>query len=160
MALDSLTADERARRTAEAFADPQVGDRFHEMFSVWWYVVAVEPADRVAVLKGISPCELPRDGRLEVYPSHEAFRWAFGYETIPGRYWVMLADRGNDVEGWFPGWPEPGPEPEPDPIQAEVNALAEVISEAKLRGIEHGHWSLARAILAAGYRRVPEAGDG
>lgn len=157
--LDSPGARECDRRTTEAFADPQVGDRFHEMCSVWWYVVAVEPEGRVAVLRGLPPCTLPRDGKLEVFETADAFRGAFAYGSIPG-YSVSLADRGNEVEGWFPGWPEPEPEPEPerepDPLQAEVDALAQVITDAKLRGIEHGHWSLAREILAAGYRKMPE----
>jgi hypothetical protein len=104
VAIDSLTPDERDRKTAEAFADPQAGDRFHEMLSCWWYVVAVEPAGRVAVLRGIPPCTLPRDGKLEIFESHDAYRRMFAYETIPG-YWVSLAERGNNVEGWFPGWP-------------------------------------------------------
>ncbi|HEV2931176.1 MAG TPA: hypothetical protein VGW74_21045 [Propionibacteriaceae bacterium] len=50
----------------------------------------------------------------------------------------------------------------PEPTEQEVDELAEVLTDAKLRGIEHGHWTLARAILAAGYRRVvdpPEAVD-
>jgi histidine triad (HIT) family protein len=108
----TLTQAERDRRTVEAFADPQVGDRFHEMLSVWWYVVAVEPQGRVALLRGVPPCTLPRDGKLEVYPSHDAYRRHFGYDTIPG-HWVNLADRGSDVGGWFEGWPEPPTEPEP-----------------------------------------------
>ena len=44
----------------------------------------------------------------------------------------------------------------PEPTQAEVNALVEVISDAKLRGIAYGPWPLARRILAAGYRKVPD----
>lgn len=46
----------------------------------------------------------------------------------------------------------------PEPTRAEVNHLAEVISEAKLRGVSAGAWTLARMILAAGYQRPPEPG--
>lgn len=156
MALDSLTAGEREARTAEALADPQVGDELHEMASVWWIVVAVEPGGRVAVVKGIPPCTLPQDGKLEVHPSHDAYRQHFGYPTIPGRYWVMLSRRGVNVDGWFTGWPEPEPEPEPDPLQAEVEALAEVVKEKLFAG----PLVLARHVLAAGYgRQVPPEVD-
>lgn len=42
------------------------------------------------------------------------------------------------------------------PTQAEVDALAQVLYEAWERGIRFGTGSLARHILAAGYRRSPE----
>lgn len=41
--------------------------------------------------------------------------------------------------------------------QAEVDHLAAVITDARLNhGISAGGWSLARHILAAGYRRAPD----
>jgi len=99
-------------QTEQAFADPRPGDSFHEMYSFRMFVVAVEMEGRVAVLTVSSlPCTLPRDGKLEVYPSHDAYRAAFAYRSIPG-YWIRLAERGVPIEGWFPGWP-PGP-PIPD----------------------------------------------
>lgn len=94
----------RDRLTAEAFGDPQVGDRYHEMYSVWWYVVAVEPEGRIAIMKGVPPCTLPTDGTVAVFSSHREFRKYFEYGSIPG-YWASLADRGNSVGGWFQGWP-------------------------------------------------------
>lgn len=37
--------------------------------------------------------------------------------------------------------------------EADVNYLADVIAEARLRGIRNGALSLARVVLDAGYRR-------
>lgn len=42
----------------------------------------------------------------------------------------------------------------PEPTDAEVQHLADVITEAKLSGVSAGCHTLARMILAAGYRRV------
>lgn len=97
---------ERDARTTEAFAEPRVGDRFHEMYSCWFYVIAVEPQGRVAVMSGIGPCTLPRDGDLRIFSNHDEYREYFGYKGIAG-YWVMLAERDNKVGGWFTGWPVP-----------------------------------------------------
>lgn len=44
----------------------------------------------------------------------------------------------------------------PEPTEAEVQHLVSVISDAWGRGIRYGDWTLARYILAAGYRKVPE----
>jgi len=94
------------RETAEAFATPAVGDSFHEMLAFRVFVVAVEPEGRIAVLEANPPCTLPGDGRLRVFASHDDFRAAYGYGSIPG-YWVRLSKRGSSFTGWFPGWPEP-----------------------------------------------------
>lgn len=107
--LNSSALSERDWLTAQAFADPRPGDRFHEMFSFWMYVVAVEPDGRVAVLTASPPCSLPGDGKIEIYPTHDAYRAYWAYESIPG-YSISLGDRGNDVTGWFPGWPTPEPD--------------------------------------------------
>lgn len=40
---------EQDRATAEAFADPKPGDRFHEMLS-WWMIVVSVGADGVKVM--------------------------------------------------------------------------------------------------------------
>lgn len=109
MSLDLAESD---RLTAAAFDDPQPGDRFHEMCSFWMYVVAVEPDGRVAVLTASPPCTLPRDGKLKIHPSRDAYRAHWAYGSIPG-YAIRLADRGNDVTGWFPDWPDPEPECRP-----------------------------------------------
>lgn len=42
----------------------------------------------------------------------------------------------------------------PEPTEGEVQHLADVITEAKLSGVSAGCHTLARMILAAGYRRV------
>lgn len=44
----------------------------------------------------------------------------------------------------------------PEPTEAEVDALADLLATAELKGIRHGHWTLARVILGAGYRLAPE----
>lgn len=85
--------------TDEAFAEPQVGDRFHEMYSFWMYVVHMD-GEYVVAMEASPPCTVPDDGRLRRFASHDAFRAAYAYGTIPG-YWVQLADRGNDVSGWY-----------------------------------------------------------
>lgn len=106
--------------TAAAFNAPQVGDSFHEMYSFRMFVVAVEPAGRVAVLTASAPCTLPGDGTLRVYPSHDAYRAAFAYGAIPG-YWIRLGERGVNVSGWFAGWP---------PAEPDCERCAELLSRA------------------------------
>jgi hypothetical protein len=96
--------DTRRSLTAEAFDDPQPGDRFNEMYSFWMFVVAVEPSGRVATMEAGAPCSFPSAGKLVIHESHDAYRRAFAYGSIAG-YWVSLSDRGNDVDGWFAGWP-------------------------------------------------------
>ena len=105
---------EQDRKTAEAFADPKPGDRFHEMYSSWMIVVSAGD-DGVKVMHGWGPTNITRgrfpDGeivepfpeRAEVcwYATAEDFRDAFRYGTIPG-YSMMLADRDKiDVTGWL-----------------------------------------------------------
>lgn len=120
---EPATADSKAL-TAEAFADPQAGDEFTEMYSFWVVVVAVEPAGRVAVLTTPGGRMLPDDGELIVYESHEAYRTAYAYPSIPGQYWVRLHRRGLDVAGWFRGWPEPA-STAPQAVPAEPATPAE-----------------------------------
>lgn len=90
--------DEMIKATAEAFENPRVGDRFHEMYSFWFYVVDVGE-DSVWTLEGSPPCEFPKDATLCSY-TREQYKQHFAYNGIPG-YWVMLADRDNDVDGWL-----------------------------------------------------------
>jgi hypothetical protein len=96
---------EAERLTAEAFDDPQVGDRFHEMCSFWMYVLAVEPDGRIAVMHASPPCTVPDDGKVVAYASHDEYRKAYAYGSIPG-YSMDLANRGSNVAGWFKGWPD------------------------------------------------------
>lgn len=104
--LRGVSVDERKAATTEAFASPAVGDVYSEMYSYWVFVVAVDPS-RIAVLEASGPCELPRDGKLRVFYSHDDFRKVFTYKSRSNLgYWVMLDERGANVEGWFAGWPQ------------------------------------------------------
>jgi hypothetical protein len=103
-----LTKDNDAA-TEAAFADPQVGDAFHEMYTFRMFVIGVEPGGRVAVLTVTPPCTLPNDGTLKVYESHGAYRSAFAYRSMPG-YWIRLDERGINVTGWLKEWPAPEPD--------------------------------------------------
>lgn len=94
------------QRTAEAFAAPQPGDSFQEMAAFHMFVIAVEPHGRVAVMTANPPCTLPQEGKVVHYPDHDAYRAAYSYRAIPG-YWIRLARRDVNVEGWFQGWPQP-----------------------------------------------------
>lgn len=91
---------EMMEATKQAFAAPQVGDRFHEMFSFWMFIVAIE-GDEIIVMTATPPCTFPRDGRVERYPCVHAFRAAWSYSYDSAKYTVLLADRGNDVSGWY-----------------------------------------------------------
>jgi hypothetical protein len=106
--FEQLTSDSDLA-TVASFDDPQPGDSFHEMFSYRMFVIAVEPAGRVAVLTVTPPCTLPADGTLKIYESHDAYRAAYAYGSIPG-YWIRLDERGVNVTGWFAGWPNPEPD--------------------------------------------------
>lgn len=76
-------------------ADPQPGDRWHEMFSFWLYVVARE-GDRVTLLSAGAPCTFPQDGELwEGTVAEFAAEWGTVY---------YLAGRGHDVTGWLSRW--------------------------------------------------------
>ncbi len=86
--------------TVAAFSDPKPGDRFHEMYSFWMYVLEVAPdGGEVVAMHAHPPCTLPGDGLLKVYASAAEFREAYAYKSIPG-YTCRLADRGNSIEGW------------------------------------------------------------
>ena len=102
------------RETIAAFEDPQVGDRFHEMFSFWVYVLHV--GERVIVAEGsghpswfpdlydgsVSPAQRP-PLRIRIFDTPDDFRAQYRYKTaaLADKYMVLLCDRGNDVEGWL-----------------------------------------------------------
>lgn len=137
---------EQDRATAEAFAAPKPGDRFHEMYS-WWVVVVSAGGDGVKVMCGSGPTNITRgrfpDGEIvEPFPGRAQVRWfataddfraAYSVKTMPGRYTVMLADRGKiDVTGWLerakevpavPTHPAPPPEPRSDHVAVSRMAL-------------------------------------
>lgn len=95
--MDVWNDEEERRATDEAVNDPRPGDRYHERFSFWLYVIAVD-GDSVVTMEANPPCEFPKDAKLRIQTKAE-FKQRLSYGAIPG-YWVMLADRGNNVEGW------------------------------------------------------------
>lgn len=96
---------EKDRQTDAAFADPQPGDRFAEMYSFWLYVVA-RNGDLVTTIEAGVPCEFPRDGRIKTQTVKE-FQARFSYDGRPDLGHTMdLIDRGNDVS-WFVMPPDP-----------------------------------------------------
>lgn len=90
--------DEVDRKTNEAMLEPQVGDRFTEMYTFWVYVV-FKSGNFIATLEGNPPITFPDEGKLKTYTPDE-FRGRFAYGTKAG-CWVRLVDRGNNVEGWY-----------------------------------------------------------
>lgn len=95
-----LRYDPVEQATYEAMEDPQVGDRFTEMYS-FWVIVVHRAGEQVATLEGSPPITFPDEGMLRTY-SLEKFRERFRYSTdsVKG-YWVQLVDRGYDIEGWY-----------------------------------------------------------
>lgn len=86
------------KQTTEAMDDPQVGDRFTEMFTFYVYVLDVSEGE-IVTIEGSPPCIFPDDGLIRRM-TVDKFRERFGYGTIDG-YWVVLLDRGNNVAGWL-----------------------------------------------------------
>jgi hypothetical protein len=78
--------------TAVAMADPRPGDRYHEMYSFWVYVLTVD--DGVTVIEcGGHPSHIGDRGSLRRFVDHDQFRAAYQYKSdLPG-YWVRLSER-------------------------------------------------------------------
>lgn len=95
---DELTPEQL--KTHEAMVDPQEGDRFHEMYQYWMYVVKVNRF-HIWVVSASSPCKFPEDGMPKKF-SKKDFVEFYSYDSKykPKRYWIELADRGNDVKDW------------------------------------------------------------
>ena len=89
---------EQKRLTAEAFADPRPGDRFHEMLSYWMYVVAVNDT-HVEIASGNPPIRFPGQAKRELL-TREAFIKRYSCGRGVSDFWVVLHSRGNDVRGW------------------------------------------------------------
>lgn len=85
--------------TMAAVLDPQVGDRFHEMYGWWVYVVA-RHGDRVVTMESGAPCTFPDDAKVEGRSLAEWIAHAT-YDSMRDKSWLMLADRGNQVVGWW-----------------------------------------------------------
>jgi len=87
--------------TSEALLNPRVGDRFTEMYSFDLFVVYVD-GDTVATLECSrsydKTTEMPRDGVLRVQSRTELEK-RLSYSS--GGYWMDLAERGFNVNGWY-----------------------------------------------------------
>jgi len=161
---------ERDRATAEAFADPKPGDRFHEMYS-WWVVVVAVDDDGIKTMSGSGPTNLTRgqfhDGEIvEPFPERAMVRWfstagafraAHRYSSGISGYSVMLADRGKiDVRGWLarakalPDAPT-DPKPAPDPARGAFDLFRSLrLAVAKLKPSD------ARRVIADVVAWLPE----
>ena len=96
--MGAMTENDWSELATEwAFKNPKVGDRFHEMYSFWVYVVAVR-GNWVGIMEAAGPCELPKDGKVS-FMTKDDFREKYAYGTIPG-YSIRFHDHDNDVEGW------------------------------------------------------------
>ena len=81
--------------------DPKAGDRFHEMYSHWVYVVKVGWI-YVWILSASTPCEFPKDGVLEKRTKKNFVKYySYKHHNLSDRYWIELCDRGNNVKGWI-----------------------------------------------------------
>jgi hypothetical protein len=153
---------ERQRATAEAFASPKPGDRFHEMYS-WWMVVISAGADGVKVMDGSGPTNITRgrfpDGEIvEPFAERARVRWFATADDFRTAYrntagWTLtLSDRGKvDVAGWLerakdlpsaPTDPRPPPKAAP-PLRllgkrVRVKLDEQVVTEGKLLGFDEG----------------------
>jgi hypothetical protein len=78
--------------------DPKQGDRFHEFYAFWGYVLG-RNGDNVTFLTASAPCELPKDGKVSTLPL-DGFRKKFAYSNGQG-YYVTGAGRGHNVSGWL-----------------------------------------------------------
>jgi hypothetical protein len=82
------------RRTEAAVLNPQIGDRYHEMYSYWSYVVHVTDG-YVFTMSAPAPCEFPQDGKLEKWT---LARFAKSYAELD------FVDNSRDMienERWF-----------------------------------------------------------
>jgi len=105
--FDGPEMREQDRLTAEAFADPQPGMEFHEMWSFWCIVLAVEPdGGKVTTLAVVGPGKLPDIGRVETFDTADDFRRMYAYGSIPGYSMALRSGPIRlDVTGWLDHYP-------------------------------------------------------
>jgi hypothetical protein len=87
------------QNTAEAFNNPQPGDRFEEFYTFWVYVLKVDSAGVLTWQGSGHPSGFPEGasyGKFVRYKSTDEFRESF-FSDSSADYWVKLCDRGNDV---------------------------------------------------------------
>jgi len=101
---DGIERDAK-KLTLQALQDPQPGDRFHEMYSYWIYVVHRD-GEEVWYCEANPPCSFPTDAKLTKTTVPKMFE---RFTTVghllhinPGKRsaWIRLSERGNDVSGW------------------------------------------------------------
>lgn len=97
---------EQDRRTAEAFDDPRPGDEFHEMYSCWMIVLAVEPdGGKVTTLIAVGPGTVPGIGTVETWDTADDWREYYGGSRQHG-YSMWLSRRDHlKVDGWLAHYP-------------------------------------------------------
>ena len=106
--------DKLVKLTTEHILNPQVGDRFHEMYSFWMYIVHIETySDGVKYIYAMDfnpPCELPTDGKLKRYtPRGFQERFFYGTGDLKTQSWLSYCDC-KDVSGWYEGHIKAGKE--------------------------------------------------
>jgi len=94
------------RHTAEMFAEPAAGMRFHEFFAFWAHVMRVDTREdgdaRIIVEEYNAPCEVPGDARVKMFPSKEAFRRRYAYgNKDEGKYFVTYTNGSCGVSHWL-----------------------------------------------------------
>jgi hypothetical protein len=95
-----MNYQEIQRLTAEHMENPQVGDRFHEVYS-WWVYVVDRQGDQLVIAEGRArPSDFP-DGATFCTMTVQEFRQKNTYRSIPG-YSVDYCDTDpKTVEGWL-----------------------------------------------------------
>jgi len=115
--------NEMKKLSKEALNDPKPGDYWQEMYSWHMYVLEVEETDKGKIITSISaysPCEFPKDGRLQKRLHAEFKTWLL-YESIEGT-WALCNKRNADITWW---------KPQPPPVYNELEVLKEECKKLK-----------------------------
>lgn len=82
--------------TLDHMTNPQPGDRFHEMYSFWVYVWAIQSDGTIITHEANPPCELPEDAIVKQYKNAAEFAKRFAYGPhMPGKFWVKFCDTSD-----------------------------------------------------------------
>lgn len=87
--------------TEQAMQEPQVGDRFHEMFTYWVYVVDLGVESVTVIVGGGHPSRFRRAYAYGSIPGYSVTLPGIGKVQIFTTRDEFLADRGSDVSGWL-----------------------------------------------------------
>jgi len=93
MSRSGYTDENLETLTAEHMANPQPGDEFHEMFTLWVMVYARD-GEKITVHEAVGPCVLPKDATVRVFDTVKDFQNAYAYHSIDG-YWIMFNKNGS-----------------------------------------------------------------